>query len=433
MSDELERLRAERDALRANEARYRLLFEGNPVPMFVYDVQTLHVVDVNPAALAKYDWTRAELLSMRIFELAAPESRAGIAAMLDDPRRIRSHGPWKHLLRSGETIEVELVSAPLTWNGRDARMVMTIDVTDRTRAEERAEAARAQLMQVFERVTDAFVALDRQWRYTYVNARAGALFGRDPARLIGRHIWTEFPEGEGQPFHRRYEQALDTQQPVFFEDYYAPWDRWFENRVYPSADGLSIFFHDITDRKRAEAERDEHAHRNAALVTALGQIVYDWRPPTGELIWGGDYAKLLGYSAQEMGATTESWLERVHPDDLPRVQDELGQATGARRNYDLEYRFRHRDGSWRWMHDRGVLTIGAAGALERVIGVFTDVTERRRAQQLVRDQLDELRRWHAAMLDREDRAMALKREVNELLAELGRSPRYPSQSGDPAA
>lgn len=117
---------------------------------------------------------------------------------------------------------------------------------DRTQAE-------ALLAGVFERVTDAFVALDKDWRYTYVNARAGEIFGRRPSDLIGKHIWTEFPEGVGQPFHRAYERAMAEQKPVCFEDYYPPYDRWFENIVYPSSDGVSIYFHDITDRKRADA------------------------------------------------------------------------------------------------------------------------------------------------------------------------------------
>ncbi len=138
------------------------------------------------------------------------------------------------------------------------------------------------------RVSDAIVSLDLDWRYTYVNERAGALFGRRPEDLVGKHIWTEFPEGVGQPFHRAYERALAEQVPMFFEDHYAPWDRWFENRVYPSPDGLSIFFHEITDRKRAElAERAasqlnhqiiESAHEGIAVFDRSSRYVRVNRP-----------------------------------------------------------------------------------------------------------------------------------------------------------
>jgi PAS domain S-box-containing protein len=122
---------------------------------------------------------------------------------------------------------------------------------------------------VLERVSDAFVALDADWRYTYVNQRAAELFGRKREDLLGRHIWTEFPEGVGQPFHRAYERAMAEQVFIQFENYYEPWGRWFENRIYPSPDGVSIFFHEITDRKCAE----QAAHDNAALLEAQNRVL----------------------------------------------------------------------------------------------------------------------------------------------------------------
>jgi PAS domain S-box-containing protein len=122
---------------------------------------------------------------------------------------------------------------------------------------------------VLERVSDAVVALDRNWRYVYVNSKAGRLFGRRPEDLIGRHIWTEFPEGVGQPFHLAYERAMAEQVFIQMESYYEPWDRWFENRIYPAPDGVSIFFHEITDRKLAERD----ALENAELVRGQNRVL----------------------------------------------------------------------------------------------------------------------------------------------------------------
>ena len=126
---------------------------------------------------------------------------------------------------------------------------------------------------VLERISDGLVALDRNWRYTYVNHQAASLFGRQPADLIGRHIWTEFPEGVGQPFHLAYEKAMAEQVFIEMENYYEPWDRWFENRIYPSADGVSIFFHEITRRKQAEAIARESGELLHLQNQVLGLIV----------------------------------------------------------------------------------------------------------------------------------------------------------------
>ena len=121
----------------------------------------------------------------------------------------------------------------------------------------KSTTANSRLGNVLERVSDAILALDRNWHYTYLNHQAGRLFGRSPEDLIGKHIWTEFPEGVGQPFHLAYEKALAEQRFIQIESYYEPWHRWYENRIFPSPDGLSIFFHDITHQKQAEQAAKE--------------------------------------------------------------------------------------------------------------------------------------------------------------------------------
>ena len=108
------------------------------------------------------------------------------------------------------------------------------------------------LIESFERITDAFVSLDKNWCYTYMNKKAGEIFGRNPKEMIGRHIWTEFPEGIDQTFYKAYHRAMAEQQFIHVEEYYPPYDKWFENHIYPSPEGLSIFFRDITERKKAE-------------------------------------------------------------------------------------------------------------------------------------------------------------------------------------
>jgi PAS domain S-box-containing protein len=115
---------------------------------------------------------------------------------------------------------------------------------------------RAASDQTLDRVTDGFVSIDRDWRYTYVNRNAARILRKSADELVGSVLWDVFPEAVGNAVHVAQEQAMATQQPVFLEIYHPPWERWFENRIYPSESGHSIFFTDITDRKRADAERD---------------------------------------------------------------------------------------------------------------------------------------------------------------------------------
>ncbi|MES2287058.1 MAG: PAS domain-containing protein [Bacteroidota bacterium] len=102
------------------------------------------------------------------------------------------------------------------------------------------------------RVSDAFVSVDNNGHYTYMNQKAGELFDRDPKKTIGKNIWAEFPESIGQPFQIAYEKAMREQKLVQIEVYYQPYNKWFENNIYPSPSGLSIYFRDITEKKQAE-------------------------------------------------------------------------------------------------------------------------------------------------------------------------------------
>jgi two-component system, sensor histidine kinase PdtaS len=105
---------------------------------------------------------------------------------------------------------------------------------------------------VFERVTDAFVAIDNDWNYTYVNKKAAEIFGKKPEELVGKNIWKEFPDGVDKPFYKAYHEAMENQQYQNIQDFYPPYKKWFVNHIYPSHDGLTIYFEDITTQKGLE-------------------------------------------------------------------------------------------------------------------------------------------------------------------------------------
>src|SRR6266850_5521077 len=104
---------------------------------------------------------------------------------------------------------------------------------------------------VLETMSDAFVALDRAWRYTYVNRAAENLIQRRREEVIGRAVWEIFPEFVGTRFESGYRRAMEVGAIVQFEEYYAPLNTWFEDTVYPSPEGISVYTRDITDRKQA--------------------------------------------------------------------------------------------------------------------------------------------------------------------------------------
>jgi len=133
---------------------------------------------------------------------------------------------------------------------------------------------------ILERVTDAFVSLNDVWQFTYVNAKAGEIFGRAPEELLGKHLWSELPQRVGQTSRQACYQALADQVPAFVEEFHPSSNRWYEYRIYPSKDGLSIFFTDITERRRLE----ENQARLGAVLDATPDLV-GFVDPAGTLLY----------------------------------------------------------------------------------------------------------------------------------------------------
>jgi len=173
-------------------------------------------------------------------------------------------------------------------------------VAELIRRRRQAEETCETLTRVLEATSDAFVALDADWRYTYVNRHAGRMFNRDPASLIGKHIWTEFPEGVGQPFQREYEGAVADGTPRQIEAYYAPYGRWFENRIYPYAGGLAIFFQDVTERRIAEDRLRESEQRYRSLFDHHPDAVYSFDTEGRFTSANAACEGLSGYSPAEL-------------------------------------------------------------------------------------------------------------------------------------
>jgi PAS domain S-box-containing protein len=145
-TDITERKRTEQ-TLRETEERYRLLFDSNPLPMWVYDRDTLGFLAINDAAVSQYGYSRDEFLSMTIKDIRALEDVEDLLANISDERGFNSAGTWKHKRKDGSSIDVEIISHPLTLSGKDAKLVLANDVTERKKAEEALRDTEDQLRQ----------------------------------------------------------------------------------------------------------------------------------------------------------------------------------------------------------------------------------------------------------------------------------------------
>ncbi len=133
--------------LRETEERYRLLFESNPQAMWVYDRESLAFLAVNDAAVRHYEYSREEFLSMTIKDIRSAEDVPVLLNNFSYENGINVAGAWRHRKKDGTEIDVEVVSHPLVFAGRNAKLVLASDITERKRAEEALRETEEQLRQ----------------------------------------------------------------------------------------------------------------------------------------------------------------------------------------------------------------------------------------------------------------------------------------------
>jgi len=251
-----ERRRKAEESLAASEARYRMLFEDNPAPMWVFDVETLRFLAVNEAAVNLYGYTRDEFLGMTLREIRPPEDAAPLQADVDVPRTgVRSSGPWRHQRKDGRTLLAEIVSHDVSFEGRAARLVLVGDVTERVRAEEKLRAffdsgmVGAFLADGNGRITTANDEFLRIVGRTRADAEAGALSwqGLTPAEWLEVDVARAVEareRGVCTPYEKEYLRRDGSRVPVLVG--FA--------LVGESREESVAFVLDLTERKAAEEE-----------------------------------------------------------------------------------------------------------------------------------------------------------------------------------
>ncbi|GAL83141.1 diguanylate cyclase [Sporocytophaga myxococcoides] len=236
------------------------------------------------------------------------------------------------------------------------------------------------LLAVLDRISDAFVALDRNWCYTYMNKKAGEIFGRDPISMIGKHIWTEFPEGIDQPFYKAYYKAMETQQYIYLEEYYPPFNKWFENNIYPSAEGLTIYFRDITSRK---LEEQQIRIDKARLLKAqeIGQLGYWELEKNKDVIWGSEKAcELFGFAP----VAAEIPISKIEPliKEIDKVRSAGQKLIQEHMKYDIEVQICPENQDIpRIISAKAEIAEGLFGN-NKIMGIIRDITEQKRIEML---------------------------------------------------
>jgi PAS domain S-box-containing protein len=261
------------------------------------------------------------------------------------------------------------------------------------RVEDASAKANSAAVGILESITEGFFTLDRNWRFAYVNREAHRILSRVQGDLAGKVLWHEYPGLEGTEFERNYRHTMEQREKTSFTSYYPRHDAWYEVTAFPAPEGLSVYFRNVTARRKleaagaqfsAESERLRRMYETALDSTPDFFYVFDlnhravYANDALRRVWGVEDVR--GKVWMDLGY--EQWHADLHDREIDQVirtrapiRGEIPfTGTNGRRVYDYIF----------------APVFGQGGAVVAVAGVTRDVTERQAAEQAVRDQAGRL-------------------------------------------
>lgn len=376
------------ETLRESEARYRLMFENNPQPMWVYDLDTLQYLAVNRAAVRHYGYSEAEFLSMTIADIRPAED---VPALRDAVARTRDgvtySGVWRHRLKSGELITVEISSHPLPFAGHRAQLALAQDITERQRVEQEVEHQAS------------FVQLNPN-PVLELSAAGAVVYFNDAAMTMARALGQAHPAQILPPgVPELVRNCLQTNRPHLRLEYELA-GRVISWSFFPiqKLQVVHGYAGDITERKKSEnalaqSEREQRQlaqmleAERARLIEAQNVAkVGSWETNLATLavIWSAQTHRIFETDPHTFQPTHEDFLRFVHPEDRAAVDAAFIKSLKQSAPCAIEHRLLFPGGRIKFVEERWQAFQDDHGQPVRAIGTCQDITERKQIEDALR-------------------------------------------------
>ncbi|RYY53662.1 MAG: PAS domain S-box protein [Chitinophagaceae bacterium] len=334
-------------ALRDSEEQVHAIFTNAPDAIVIIDRQG-NIIRWNPESEHLFGWKSSEAVGNTLSDtLIAPEQREAHRRGLN---RFLSNRAEDMIGRSIEIlavrkdqkpIDVAMSVSPVTLNGQQYFISFMRNISEKKRTESKLKTFNEELSSqvlektremtdLFERLTDGFIAMDKDFRYIYINRRAARMIQRDPKELIGKNVWEVFPDAVNTATYNAFLQAMDTQEYVMNTDHFEPLEIWQENHIYPSPNGISVFIRDISKEKAAENSVTEANAMADKLIDSLPGVFYFYDEQGKFIKWNKQFEEVTGYSGAEIAGMhpLQFFAQKDHAYMISRIQSVFTNGEG---------------------------------------------------------------------------------------------------------
>ncbi|MGV3510351.1 MAG: PAS domain S-box protein, partial [Sphingobacteriaceae bacterium] len=342
--------------------RYKNLFNASPLPMWVYDYETLRFLDLNDAAIKHYGYSKEEFLSMTLKDIRPKEDILKLETILKNhvkPGRYNSSSV-RHLKKSGEIIYVNIESNAILFNNRDARIVLASDVTEVHKAEQALIESEQRFKALVQNGSDLITILDSTGKLKYVSPTSKLVLGVEAKRFYGKKVLDFIHEDDRKMVKYRFlmlSKQKSVKIPAFRFKVSCNNYKWLETIVTDMTDdaavgGIVTNSRDVTQSIQNDIKIREGIERYKIVSKATNDAIYDWDTSSNKVTWNIGMQRIFGYKRQT--CTPEWWNDLIHPEDWERIEKQIEyHIKNNKPRWKAEYRFKCADGLYKVVLDRG--------------------------------------------------------------------------------
>ncbi|RKS03156.1 PAS domain S-box protein [Flavobacterium sp. 102] len=387
-------------ALIASEKLYKNLFDNSPAPMFIFDFETLQIVDCNEETLLKYGYSKEEFLSLTIRDIRPPEDIEKIERVVASEEAYGQihKNIWRHQKKNGEIMFMDITAHLINYKGRRMSFLMLIDVTEKLKNEELKEFEKRDKEALINSTDDLIWSVSKNFKLIAANqaflnniqSQIGITIEPGESLLIEKAFPLEYLDFWKECYSKTL-AGISIKEEVKSTSASGDKEVWYDitfNPIYKEKEvvGIACYAKNITDSKKAlSVLKDREAKlRSAQEIAKLGY--WQREIATENLFWSSEVYKIWNFN-KNIKPNFELFTSTIHPDDLEAFMEDQLAAINGEKDMDIEHRIILKDGKIKWVHEKGKLQKDSNSKIIYLAGTVQDVTDRKLTEERLRESI----------------------------------------------